>query len=110
MFLVRYISYYCINNCLVFPTYDQSEYVAAADERRAWISGFGGSAGTAVLLSRNGQRALWTDGRYFLAADQQLDCEWLLMKGKQEGVSNDATLALIDFLSRWIVCYIFNVE
>jgi hypothetical protein len=39
----------------------QSEYVAACDERRAFVSGFTGSAGTAVITST--QAALWTDGR-----------------------------------------------
>ncbi|KAA0186303.1 hypothetical protein HAZT_HAZT005120, partial [Hyalella azteca] len=62
-----------------------SEYTAAADGRRAFISGQDGSAGTAVVL-RDGRRALWTDGRYFLAADRQLDCEWLLMKAREPGV------------------------
>jgi len=63
----------------------QSEYIAEADARRAYISGFDGSAGTAVVLA-DGTRALWTDGRYFLQADAQLDCEWLLMREEQPGV------------------------
>lgn len=63
----------------------QSEYVAPADERRRYISGFSGSAGTAVVTAKH--QALWTDGRYFLQADQQLDCTWLLMKQKNPGVS-----------------------
>lgn len=66
-------------------TFVQSEYVAAADERRHYMSGFDGSAGTAIVL-QTGQRALWTDGRYFLSADQQLDCNWLLMRSKLPGV------------------------
>lgn len=40
----------------------QSEYIAACDKRRAFISGFTGSAGTAII-SQDGQNALWTDGR-----------------------------------------------
>lgn len=43
--------------------YHFSEYLAAADMRVAFISGFTGSAGTAVI-SANGKAALWTDGRY----------------------------------------------
>ncbi len=59
---------------LIVPSEDahQSEYVSEHDQRRAWISGFTGSAGTAVILlneeQENGPGAvghLWTDGRYF---------------------------------------------
>lgn len=63
----------------------QSEYPPTADRRRSYISGFDGSAGTAVVLA-NGTRALWTDGRYFLQAEQQLDCDWTFMKDGQAGV------------------------
>lgn len=48
----------------------QSEYAPACFERRAWLSGFSGSAGD-VLVARK-QAWLWTDGRYFLQAEQQL--------------------------------------
>lgn len=61
-----------------------SEYVAAADERRAFITGFTGSAGTAVITPT--QALLWTDARYFLQAEQQLGPEWTLMKMHQPGV------------------------
>ena len=40
-----------------------SEYVAACDERRSFLTGFTGSAGTAVVTAH--RAALWTDGRYF---------------------------------------------
>lgn len=63
----------------------QSEYPPDPDLRRGYISGFSGSAGTAVVLA-DGQRALWTDGRYFLQADDELDCNWLFMKDEQAGV------------------------
>lgn len=57
--------------------------VSARDHRREFISGFSGSAGTAVVTQR--AAALWTDGRYFDQADQQLDCNWIVMKqGKPE--------------------------
>uniref|UniRef100_A0A0P4VTN1 Xaa-Pro aminopeptidase 1 n=1 Tax=Scylla olivacea TaxID=85551 RepID=A0A0P4VTN1_SCYOL len=70
----------------IIPSSDehQSEYVAPADERRRYISGFSGSYGVAVVTARH--QALWTDGRYFLQADQELDCNWLLMKMKNPGV------------------------
>ncbi|UJR11707.1 hypothetical protein I4U23_015888 [Adineta vaga] len=50
------------------------------DKRRDWISGFRGSAGTAVVTLTSGA-ALWTDDRYFTQAEEELDCEnWLLMR------------------------------
>ena len=49
----------------------QSEYVDAHWKCREWISGFTGSAGTAVIL--RGTAGLWTDGRYFIQAEQQLE-------------------------------------
>ena len=48
----------------------QSEYVAECWQRRAWISGFGGSAGD--LLVGSDWAGLWTDGRYFLQAEREL--------------------------------------
>ncbi|KAK3845404.1 MAG: peptidase M24, structural domain-containing protein [Linnemannia gamsii] len=64
----------------VIPSEDahQSEYVAECDERRGFISGFTGSAGLAVVSLDSA--ALFTDGRYFLQASQQLDSNWTLMK------------------------------
>ncbi|XP_029466206.1 xaa-Pro aminopeptidase 1 [Rhinatrema bivittatum] len=56
----------------------QSEYIAPCDCRREFISGFDGSAGTAIITEK--AAALWTDGRYFLQAAQQMDSNWTLMK------------------------------
>ncbi|XP_071985549.1 xaa-Pro aminopeptidase 1 isoform X1 [Engystomops pustulosus] len=56
----------------------QSEYIAPCDCRRAFISGFDGSAGTAIVTEQSA--AMWTDGRYFLQAAQQMDSNWTLMK------------------------------
>ena len=67
----------------IFPSTDahQSEYVADHWLGRAWISGFNGSAGTAVVTMTSA--ALWTDSRYFLAAEEQLQgTEFQLMKLK----------------------------
>ncbi|EUC55311.1 Xaa-pro aminopeptidase P, putative [Rhizoctonia solani AG-3 Rhs1AP] len=61
-----------------------SEYLADCDARRAFISGFDGSAGCAVV-SVSGA-FLFTDGRYFLQAEQQLDSNWTLMKQGLPGV------------------------
>lgn len=62
----------------------ESETPARADRRRAFISGFSGSAGTAVI-SRT-KAALATDGRYFLQAERQLDKNWTLLKQGVAGV------------------------
>ncbi|KAI9361248.1 peptidase M24, structural domain-containing protein [Zopfochytrium polystomum] len=64
----------------IVPSEDahQSEYIAACDGRRAFISGFTGSAGIAIVTETSA--ALWTDGRYFLQASQQLDSNWILQK------------------------------
>lgn len=73
-------------SAFIFPSTDahQSEYVADHWQGRAWISGFNGSAGTAVVTMRSA--ALWTDSRYFIAAEEQLrDTEFQLMKLKVEG-------------------------
>ena len=49
------------------------------DERRAWISNFTGSAGDAVVTLN--EAALWTDSRYYIQADKELDPKfWKLMK------------------------------
>ena len=53
--------------------------MSACDRRRAFITGFDGSAGTAVVT--RGYALLWTDSRYFLRAEQQLKgTEWILMR------------------------------
>lgn len=73
-------------SAFIFPSTDahQSEYVADHWRGRAWISGFNGSAGTAVVTMRSA--ALWTDSRYFIAAEEQLrGTEFQLMKLKVEG-------------------------
>lgn len=62
----------------------QSEYVAKSEERRAFISDFTGSAGTALVLAD--QALLWTDGRYFLQASQELSADWTLMRSGNPGV------------------------
>ena len=73
-------------SAFIFPSTDahQSEYVADHWKSREWISGFNGSAGTAVVTMTSA--ALWTDSRYFLAAEEQLrGTEYKLMKLKIEG-------------------------
>lgn len=57
----------------IIPSTDphQSEYVAPHWQSRQWISGFTGSAGTVVVLQK--EAGLWTDSRYFLQAEAELE-------------------------------------
>jgi len=81
----------------IVPTEDphMSEYPPDCYKRREWLTGFTGSAGTAVVLAAGATRAeqdpevpgprrpfagLWTDGRYYLQAEAELGPEWTLMR------------------------------
>nr|XP_020501092.1 xaa-Pro aminopeptidase 2 [Labrus bergylta] len=55
-----------------------SEYIAPRDARMAFMTGFTGSAGTAIVTPT--KAALWTDSRYWVQAERQLDCNWELEK------------------------------
>ena len=73
-------------SAFIFPSTDphQGEYVPDHWKGREFISGFNGSAGTAVVTMHSA--ALWTDSRYFIAAEEQLrGTEYQLMKLKIEG-------------------------
>ena len=75
-------------DAFIFPSTDphQSEYVPERWKGREWISGFNGSAGTAVVT--RDAAALWTDSRYFLAAEEQLaGSSYELMRLKMPGTS-----------------------
>ncbi len=81
-------------DAFIFPSTDphNGEYIPGHWQGRRWISGFDGSAGTAVVTMNNA--ALWTDSRYFIAAEHQLaDTEYKLMK---EGI--EGTPTVIDWL------------
>lgn len=69
-------------DAFIVPHHDahQSEYIAACDERVSFLSGFDGSNGTCVVTKTDA--LLWTDGRYFNQALQQLGVEWKLMKDR----------------------------
>ncbi|CAI4047097.1 hypothetical protein SUVZ_12G0280 [Saccharomyces uvarum] len=84
--------------CYIVPSCDehQSEYVSLRDQRRAFISGFSGSAGVACitrdLLNFNddhpdGKSILSTDGRYFNQARQELDYNWTLLKQNEDPIT-----------------------
>ncbi|KAJ0982680.1 hypothetical protein J5N97_010935 [Dioscorea zingiberensis] len=70
----------------IIPSQDahQSEFIAECFMRRAYISGFTGSAGTAIVTKD--KAALWTDGRYFLQAEKELGPDWILMRSGNPGV------------------------
>lgn len=77
----------------LIPSIDahNSEYVPECWQRRPWISGFDGSAGEVMVTMEHAY--LWTDGRYFLQADQQLDANhYSLMK--QSGFAPETELWL----------------
>lgn len=61
------IDYYIVPS----EDFHQSEYVAECFKARAYITGFTGSAGTALIGLE--KAILWTDGRYFIQANQQLE-------------------------------------
>ncbi|XP_061862958.1 xaa-Pro aminopeptidase 2 [Colius striatus] len=64
----------------IVPSTDahMSEYIAERDARLRWLTGFSGSAGTAVVTQD--KAALWTDSRYWTQAERQLDCNWELQR------------------------------
>ncbi|KAJ0078498.1 hypothetical protein Patl1_22629 [Pistacia atlantica] len=70
----------------IIPSQDahQSEFIAECYMRRTFISGFTGSSGTAIVTKD--KAALWTDGRYFLQAEKQLNPSWILMRSGNLGV------------------------
>lgn len=88
----------------IVPTADahNSEYVADVDKRRVYISGFTGSAGTAVVLAEpdaDGRSAyLWADSRYWLQAEHQLAGSWGLIKAGGSGGPTE-TPAIEQFLA-----------
>ncbi|XP_063169576.1 xaa-Pro aminopeptidase 2 isoform X2 [Candoia aspera] len=64
----------------IVPTTDAhlSEYIAERDKRLTWMSGFSGSAGTGVITLQ--KAALFTDSRYWIQAEREMDCNWELQK------------------------------
>ena len=89
-------------SAFIIPSSDphNSEYVPSRWEGRKWISGFDGSAGTAVVTLHSA--ALWTDSRYFLAAEEQLaGTEFQLMRERVDGTPS---------IAEWIATEIEGVE
>ncbi|XP_019376701.1 PREDICTED: xaa-Pro aminopeptidase 2 [Gavialis gangeticus] len=77
--LRRHMQSYNISAYIV-PATDahMSEYIAEQDARLAWMTGFTGSAGTGVVTLD--KATLWTDSRYWIQAERQMDCNWELQK------------------------------
>lgn len=74
-------------DCYIVPTADfhGSEYVGAHFKAREYVTGFTGSAGTAVI--RQEEAGLWTDGRYFIQAEAELTGSGIaLYRMEEEGV------------------------
>ena len=73
----------------VIPRADQhqNEYVPPCDERLAWLTGFTGSAGLAVVL--RARAALFVDGRYTLQASQQIDASAFALESLVEPPPED---------------------
>lgn len=69
----------------IIPSEDphMSEYAPDCHARREFISNFTGSAGTVVVTHE--EALLWTDGRYFLQAEQELAPGWTLMRAGTPG-------------------------
>lgn len=89
-------------SAFIFPSSDphNSEYVPSRWEGRKWISDFDGSAGTAVVTLHSA--ALWTDSRYFLAAEEQLaGTEFQLMRERVDGTPS---------IAEWIATEIESAE
>ncbi|XP_070568030.1 xaa-Pro aminopeptidase 1-like [Ptychodera flava] len=78
----------------IIPSLD-SHYGASCHLRRHWITGMSGSAGLAIVTFNDS--AMWTDARYFLQSEQQLDCNWKLMRSGDPGTPSQSGW-LIDVL------------
>lgn len=81
----------------------QSEYVSAHDTLLEYASGFTGSSASIVITQK--QALLWTDGRYFLQATQELSEDWTLMRMLEPGVPE-----LVDWLAAQPEVYIVGVD
>ena len=76
----------------------QSDSLDPRDMRREFITGFYGSAGEAVITSD--KAVFWTDGRYYIQADHQLDCNWILMKRGRAEVPSITDWLMHEFRSQ----------
>ena len=70
----------------------QNEYIAEADERLAFVTGFTGSYGDALVTQE--KALLWTDGRYVTQAKSQLQSPWSMIN-----VHDDSALTLRSWIA-----------
>ncbi|KAK4883140.1 hypothetical protein RN001_006459 [Aquatica leii] len=70
----------------------QTEFVSNYDKRREYISGFSGRGGDAIITMD--KAVLWADGQYYQQANEEINCDWLLM---QEGNS------LVPTQAQWLI-------
>lgn len=82
----KYLQDHHYDAYLVFSSDDHgSEYIVDYYKVRAYLSSFTGSAGTLLITQTHAY--LWTDGRYFLQAEEQLDARYIqLMRMNEENV------------------------
>ncbi|KAF8149398.1 peptidase M24, structural domain-containing protein [Crassisporium funariophilum] len=83
----RSILFIYLSSCIPSEDAHQSEYVAASDKRREFISGFTGSAGQAIVTRNSAY--LFTDSRYWLQAQEEIDRNWTLVKCGAPGAPQD---------------------
>nr|XP_012217793.1 PREDICTED: xaa-Pro aminopeptidase 1 isoform X1 [Linepithema humile] len=76
----------------------ESEAVDPHDMRREFVTGFYGSSGETVVTID--KAVLWTDGRYHIEADYQLDCNWILMKYGEDDVPSITEWLIHEFQNR----------
>uniref|UniRef100_A0A0A9WMZ8 Xaa-Pro aminopeptidase 1 n=1 Tax=Lygus hesperus TaxID=30085 RepID=A0A0A9WMZ8_LYGHE len=72
----------------IIPNYDphMSEYLPAPEQRLTFLTGFTGTAGTAIIL--RDAAAFWTDSRFYIQATQELEEGWIIYKiGDPEAMS-----------------------
>uniref|UniRef100_K1QTG3 Xaa-Pro aminopeptidase 1 n=1 Tax=Magallana gigas TaxID=29159 RepID=K1QTG3_MAGGI len=77
----------------------QSEYTSRYDQRRKFICGLSGSAGYAIVTIK--KATLWTDGRYFLQAEAEMDCNWILMRKGEKDVPSS---------TEWLISVLEEIE
>lgn len=79
-------------DAFIVPSNDphMSEYTAPHFARREFVSGFTGSAGTAVITKT--QALLWTDSRYYLQAERELNNQWTVMRA-------ESSPSIVDYLT-----------
>lgn len=91
----------------IIPSADahNSEYLSECDMFRGFISGFNGSAGTAIVT--NQEACMWTDGRYYLQATEQMDSNWMLMKEGDPATPKRGIIFhySVEFYVIWFPCF-----